>query len=69
MNLKIFILKKIVYSKETLIYILRCGTVLSVVWNQERKAAGYFEPDDMDTERAIVTAIEALRILISEDKE
>ena len=48
---------------------VRCGTVLNVVWNQERKAAGFFELDDTDTERGIVTAIEALRILIREDKK
>jgi uridine phosphorylase len=47
---------------------VRCGTVLSVVWNQERKAAGLFEPDCMDTESAVVTAIEALKILIERDK-
>ncbi len=46
---------------------VRCGTVLSVVWNQERKAAGLFEEDCHDTARAIKTAIEALRIMIKRD--
>ncbi|MBO4354334.1 MAG: uridine phosphorylase [Clostridia bacterium] len=47
---------------------VRCGTVLNVVWNQERKAAGFDEPDDFDTDRGIRVAIEALRILIKSDK-
>ena len=47
---------------------VRCGTVLNVVWNQERKAAGFDEPDDFDTDRGIRVAIEALRILIKNDK-
>ena len=47
---------------------IRCGTVLSVVWNQERKAAGFFEEDFHDTEPAIKTAVHALRILIDQDR-
>lgn len=46
---------------------VRCGAVLNVVWNQERKAAGLFEPDDMDTERGIRVAVEAIRLLISQE--
>lgn len=42
---------------------LRCGAVLNVLWNQERKASGYFEPDCMDTSKAIKTAIEAIKLL------
>ncbi|MBR1496018.1 MAG: uridine phosphorylase [Oscillospiraceae bacterium] len=46
---------------------VRCGTVLNVVWNQERKALGYAdEPDDHDTERGTRVAIEAIRYLIRE---
>ncbi|MGI6337000.1 MAG: uridine phosphorylase [Eubacteriales bacterium] len=43
---------------------VRCGAVLGVLWNQERKAAGYDEPDCMDTAPAIRTAVEAIRELI-----
>ncbi len=45
---------------------VRCGTVLSVVWNQERKAAGLFEEDNHDTGMAIKVAIEAIRAMIIE---
>lgn len=47
---------------------VRCGTVLSVVWNQERKAAGLFEEDNHDTDMAIKVAIEAIRSLIKAEK-
>lgn len=43
---------------------VKCGSVFSVVWNQERKAKGLFEPDCHDTDRAIRTAIEAIKIII-----
>ncbi len=43
---------------------VRCGTVLNVIWNQERKAAGFNEPDDLSTEKGIRTAIEAVRSII-----
>lgn len=42
----------------------RCGTVLHVVWNQERKLAGFDEPDCHDTDNAIRIAVEAIKILI-----
>ncbi len=44
---------------------VRAGTVLSCVWNQERKAAGYDDPDCHDTDEAIRIAVEAIKILIS----
>lgn len=44
---------------------VRCACVLNVIWNQERKAAGYDEPDDLDTERGIRVAIEALKLIIN----
>ena len=47
---------------------VRCGTVLSVVWNQERKAAGLFEEDNHDTDMAIKVAIEAIRSMIKAEK-
>lgn len=44
---------------------VKCGSVFSVVWNQERKAKGLYEPDCHDTDRAIRTAIEAIKIMIN----
>lgn len=44
---------------------VRCGTVLHTIWNQERKLAGFTdEKDDHDTDKAVRTAIEAVKILI-----
>jgi uridine phosphorylase len=42
----------------------RAGCVLSVIWNQEREKAGMSNPHCHDTESAIKTAVEAVRILI-----
>jgi uridine phosphorylase len=42
----------------------RAGCVLNVVWNQEREKAGMANPRCHDTEAAIKTAIEAVRLLI-----
>lgn len=47
---------------------VRCGAVLHVIWNQERKAAGFTEPDDLDTDRAVRTAIRALETVIALDR-
>lgn len=47
---------------------VRVGSVFLVVANQERRRLGLDDPQEHDTEAAIVTAIEALRILINEDK-
>ena len=47
---------------------VRCGAVMNVIWNQERKAAGFTEPDCFDTERGIRAAILALRTLIAKDR-
>ncbi len=46
---------------------VRCGSVLNVIWNQERKAAGYHEPDDFDTDRGIRVAVGAIRNLLTQD--
>ncbi len=46
---------------------VRCGTVLYVLWNQERKAAGFSEQDALDPS-AIRTAVEAFRLLIVADR-
>ena len=48
---------------------VRCGSVLNVIWNQERKLAGYDEPDDFDTDRGIRVAVRALSKLIEYDKK
>lgn len=48
---------------------VRCGAVLGVLWNQERKAKGFFEEDHLDADRQIRTAVEAVRLLIREDAQ
>jgi uridine phosphorylase len=48
---------------------VRCATVLSVIWNQERKAAGLFEEDCYDTSSSIKIAVSALRKIIREDRK
>ena len=45
----------------------RSGCVLNVVWNQERERAGMSNPRCHDTEAAIKTAVEAVRILIEKE--
>jgi len=45
----------------------RAGCVLNVVWNQEREKAGMSNPHCHDTEAAIKTAVEAVRILIERE--
>jgi len=47
---------------------VRCGAVLHVIWNQERKAAGFEEEDIFDMTKTVRTAIEAMKRLISGDK-
>lgn len=48
---------------------VRCGSNFLVVGNQERDAAGLPNPIVHDTEAAISTAVEAIRILIRRDRE
>lgn len=45
---------------------VRCGAVLNVLWNADNDEAPNIPPDA--TERGVRTAVEALRILIQEDK-
>lgn len=47
---------------------VRCGTVLLTVANQERAKQGLENPQVHDTDKAIRCAIEAIRLLIQEDK-
>ena len=51
--------------------VLRCraGSVFSVVWNQERVRLGLSNPECHDTTDAIRTAVEAVRILIEQDRD
>ena len=48
---------------------LRVGSVFLVVANQEREKAGLPNPQEHDTDKAIRVAIEAIRMMIKEDKE
>lgn len=48
---------------------VRCGSAFLVIGNQEREKAGLENPIVHDTEAAITSAVEALRILIRQDKE
>lgn len=48
---------------------VRCGSVFSVVWNQEREKLGYKDEECHDTDRAIRVAVEAIKLLILEDKK
>ena len=48
---------------------VKCGSVLNVIWNQERKLAGHDEPDNFDTERGIRVAVRALSKLIEYGKK
>ncbi len=47
----------------------RSGAVFNVVWNQERKAAGFTEPDNHSTDRGIRIAVEAIKRLIQKDRQ
>ena len=47
---------------------VRCACVLNVIWNQERKALGFDEPDDLDTTRGIRVAVEALKLIIGKSQ-
>ena len=47
---------------------VRCGSAFHVIWNQERKLAGWDEPDSEDTESAIQLGIQAVRELILHDR-
>lgn len=46
---------------------IKCASIYQVVWNQERKAAGYKEEDCMNTETAVKAAVEAIKVLIKEN--
>ncbi|MBQ5563565.1 MAG: uridine phosphorylase [Clostridia bacterium] len=46
---------------------IKMGCVLHSLWNQERKKLGYKDKDDFDTDMAVKTAVNALKILINGD--
>ena len=46
----------------------RCGSCFHVVWNQEREAAGLDQQMTEDTANSVRTAVEALKILILQDR-
>ena len=48
---------------------VRCGSCFHVVWNQEREKAGLAIPMTDDTSGAISVGIEAMKRIISADKE
>ena len=43
--------------------------ILNVCWNQERKKLGLPDPEQHDTALACQAAVEAVRLLIQQDKE
>ena len=47
----------------------RCGSCFHVVWNQEREAAGLDQKMSEDTSSSVKVAVEAMKILIYQDKE
>ncbi len=48
---------------------VRCGAVMHVIANQTRRELGLEDPQAYDTDRAIRTAVEAIRFLIGKDGE
>ncbi len=48
---------------------VRSGACFHVVWNQEREKAGLDQKESHDTDLAIRVGIEALKILIAQDKK
>ena len=48
---------------------VRCGSVFHVIWNQEREAAGLDQQESHDTSAAIEVGVEALKLLIAQDRE
>lgn len=47
---------------------VRCGSCFHVIWNQEREAAGLSQDMTEDTSGAIHVGIEALKLLIQQDR-
>lgn len=47
---------------------VRCGSVFHVIWNQEREAAGLDQKESHNTSAAIEVGVEALKLLITQDR-
>ncbi len=47
---------------------VRCGSCFHVIWNQEREAAGLDQVESHDLSAAIEVGVEALKLLIQEDR-
>ena len=47
---------------------VRCGSCFHVIWNQEREAAGLDQTESHDLSAAIEVGVEALKILIEQDR-
>jgi len=47
----------------------RSGSCFHVIWNQEREAAGLDQKMSEDTSSAVKVAVEALKLLIQQDRE
>lgn len=48
---------------------VRCGSVFHVIWNQERELAGLDQKESHDTSAAIQVGVEAVKLLIAQDKK
>jgi len=48
---------------------VRCGSCFHVIWNQEREAAGMDQRESHDPSAAIEVGIEALKLLIVQDRD
>ena len=48
---------------------VRGGSVFHVIWNQEREAAGLDQKESHDTSAAIEVGVEAIKLLIAQDKK
>ncbi|MCD8342211.1 MAG: uridine phosphorylase [Clostridiales bacterium] len=48
---------------------VRCGACFHVIWNQERQAAGLDQSESQDTSAAVRVGVEAIKLLIQQDKE
>lgn len=46
----------------------RCGSCFHVIWNQEREKAGLDQNMSEDTSAAVKVAVEAMKLIIEEDK-
>ena len=47
---------------------IRAGSVLKVIWNQERANNGYNDSDSLDTTPAIISAVKAMESIIRADR-